>query len=264
MPGADSPDRLASAAFRHSAFKSVGPTSQRMGRAKSSTSLTTRSSRLTSSSMSATASRLSAGDPDGLAQDPQRRLDDHQRVPHLVGHDRGQAAQGGQPLALGGVALERGDGVGEAVEGAGQQAGVLVLPVGGLEGDLAGEVAGGGHLPHGGGDLGQRPRDRAGHRVAQHRRHQHGQERRPREGGVDRAQETQPLRARAQDEGGGGRSAGHGRRQRARDGHVLGAVQGDAGDALALRPAGRARRAPRRAGWRRAPCRPAQRRPRFR
>ena len=59
-------DRLAAAAAtaltasRHSALMSVGDASKRIGRAKSSTSLTTRLSRSISPSMSAAASRMSA------------------------------------------------------------------------------------------------------------------------------------------------------------------------------------------------------------
>ena len=128
---------------------SVGEHSKRIGCAKSSTSFTSRFSRAISSSMSAAASRRSAALHAGLDDGAQRALDDHQRVADLVRDHRGEAAQRGQPLALGGLALEAGDGVGQAVERPGQHLGIVVVPAvltGELE--LAGEVAALGHLPH--------------------------------------------------------------------------------------------------------------------
>ena len=86
-----------------------------------------------------------------------------------------------------------------------EQPRVLVVPGAALDGDLARQVAGGGHVAHRVGDGGQRPGHRAGDGVAEDR----GQEQRDDEGageaGAERVQEAQALGARAQDERGRGR-----------------------------------------------------------
>ena len=99
----------AAADSRQSAFRSAGASSNRIGRAKSRTSLTMRFRRATSSSMSATASRSAAGADVGLAQRVERRLDDHQRVPDFVRDDGRQPAERRQPLLLRHLALEARD-----------------------------------------------------------------------------------------------------------------------------------------------------------
>ena len=71
--GGAGPDACAAAAdSRQSALRSAGASSKRIGRAKSSTSLTMRFSRATSSSMSATASRTAAAADVRLPQRVQR------------------------------------------------------------------------------------------------------------------------------------------------------------------------------------------------
>ena len=126
--------------------------SNRIGRAKSSTSLTMRLRRVVSSSMSATASRHSDARGRVPAQDRQRRLDDHQRVTDFVRDDGRQPAERRQPLLLRRLLLEPLDRLRHRVERRGQEPRILVIPGPALERDPARQVAGGRHFAH-------RPRD---------------------------------------------------------------------------------------------------------
>ena len=76
--------------------------------------------------------------------------------------------------------------IGQGVERRGEQTGVFVShrpPL--TDGDFPGQIAGGRHLAHHVGDVGQRPRDRPRHGEAQKRREQHGDDRRYCEPGVN-------------------------------------------------------------------------------
>ena len=92
----------------------------------------------------------------------------------------------------------RGDRLGQRVEGRRQQARVLVVPGAAPHRDLAREVAGGRHVAHRAGDRRQRPRHGAGDGVAQDRREEQRDDQRAGEAGAQRAQEAQALGARAQ------------------------------------------------------------------
>ena len=170
--------------------------------AKSSTSLTMRLRRTISSSMSATAALTSCRRQVVPAQPAQRRLDDHQRVANLVRDDGRQPSERREPLALRRLALEACDRIGHRVEGRGEQPRVLVFPMWRRRHrNLAGQVAGRGHLTHGRGDHAERAGDRSRDAVAQDRGredrdagdHEHRR--------VQRTQEREAVRARAQDDG---------------------------------------------------------------
>ena len=124
--------------------RSAGATSKAIGRAKSSTPVTTRLTRATSSSML----RRGLGH-FGRVVPPQaahRRLDDHQRIANLVRDHGRQAAERRQPLARGCLALE----LVRARRSAGRtwrrpaRTSSIVPPAEGRH--RASEVAGGGHL----------------------------------------------------------------------------------------------------------------------
>ena len=128
--GARPADACAAAAdSRQSALRSAGASSKRIGRAKSSTSLTMRLSRVDLLvDVGDRFARSSPAPASALAQRVQRRLDDHQRVADFVRDDRRQPAERRQPLLLRHLALEARDRVGQRVERRRQQPRVLVVP----------------------------------------------------------------------------------------------------------------------------------------
>ena len=165
--------------------------------------------------------------------------------------DGGQPAEGGEPLAQRGLALEARDRVGERAEGPRHEPGVLVVPgPAGPEGEA--QVAGGRDPLHRVGEGGERPGDRAREGPAQEEPQAHRDERGDREGGPQRRERAQRLRARAQHEDEG---RGPSRAERRAQGRVLLAVQDDprhprasrgraAGPRRAVAAASRRRRAP--------------------
>ena len=198
---APAPPAAAAADSRQSALRSAGASSNRIGRAKSSTSLTIRLRRATSSSMSAAASRSAAALGIRLAERVQRRLDDHQRIPHLVRDDRRQAAERRQPFLLRHLALEPRDRIGQRVERRRQQPRVLVVPARPPRSTILrvrSPVAATSRITPV--IVGERPGDGARDREAEKRREQHRDDRGHRQLGVDRAEEAQVLGPRPEDQ----------------------------------------------------------------
>ena len=150
---------------------SVGERSKRIGRAKSSTSLTTRLRRSVSPSMSAAASRMSSAvAPSRVSwRSAPLTIISGLRISWATIVDIRPSDDSRSRCAA--FALESRDRVGERVEGGGEQTRIFVVPARGIaEPQLAGQVAGRGDVPHVIGDRRQRPRDRPRHAVADARR----------------------------------------------------------------------------------------------
>ena len=205
------------------AFTSAGASSNWMGRAKSSTSFTTRFSRADLLVDVGHGLAQRGGADLGLPQRVQGRLDDHQGIPHLVRDHGREPAERREPLLLRNLALEARDRIGQRVEGRGQQARILVVPpVPARQDDLARQIPGGGDFAHRVGDGRQGARDRAGYREAEEQGEQGGDEGRHGQLAAERSEEPQLLGPRAQDQGdrpaaGRPRRGARGQRQRERD-----------------------------------------------
>ena len=172
-PGA--PAHAAAADARQMSLRSASARSNRIGRAKSSTSLTMRFRRVVSSSMSATASRHS----DAVAVSRRRIGSDDLmiisglRISCAMMVDRRPSADSRSFCAASFWNLPIDSVIVLNVEASSRASSSSHGRL--LSDDPPRQVAGGRHFAHGAGDGVERPRHRARNAVAHQRRHDHGQ-----------------------------------------------------------------------------------------